>query len=451
MFDFDLFVIGAGSGGVRASRMAAATGAKVAVAESRFLGGTCVNIGCVPKKLFYYGSHYSHDFKDSKGYGWDVDSNGISFDWPTLRDNKTNEVKRLNGIYQSLLDSAGVELIHGRATLLDMHTVEVDGNKFTANKILIATGCGPVTPDVLGKEFIISSDDVFYLQNLPETIVIVGGGYIAVEFAGIFHGLGVETHLIYRGTNILKVFDLALGEKLLEQMKNSGIHVHLETNVVSVAEQQGGQRLVEMDNGIKIIAGQLMYATGRDPLTRDLGLEDLGVELRPNGEIVVDEYFKSSVDSIYALGDIIGTPALTPIALAQGMAFVDTHFKKKPRVLDYANIATAVFSQPNIATVGLSEELAKQRYPKIAIFESEFKHLRHTLSGSDERTYMKLVVDETSDKVLGIHMLGAEAGEIIQGLAAAMKAGITKEQLDSTIGIHPTAAEEFVTMREKAR
>lgn len=451
MFDFDLFVIGAGSGGVRASRMAAATGAKVAVAESRFLGGTCVNIGCVPKKLFYYGSHYSHDFKDSKGYGWDVDSNGISFDWPTLRDNKTNEVKRLNGIYQSLLDSAGVELIHGRATLLDMHTVEVDGKKFTANKILIATGCGPVTPDVLGKEFIISSDDVFYLQNLPETIVIVGGGYIAVEFAGIFHGLGVETHLIYRGTNILKVFDLALGEKLLEQMKNSGIHVHLETNVVSVAEQQGGQRLVEMDNGIKIIAGQLMYATGRDPLTRDLGLEDLGVELRPNGEIVVDEYFKSSVDSIYALGDIIGTPALTPIALAQGMAFVDTHFKKKPRVLDYANIATAVFSQPNIATVGLSEELAKQRYPKIAIFESEFKHLRHTLSGSDERTYMKLVVDETSDKVLGIHMLGAEAGEIIQGLAAAMKAGITKEQLDSTIGIHPTAAEEFVTMREKAR
>ena len=451
MFDFDLFVIGAGSGGVRASRMAAATGAKVAVAESRFLGGTCVNIGCVPKKLFYYGSHYSHDFKDSKGYGWDVDSNGISFDWPTLRDNKTNEVKRLNGIYQSLLDSAGVELIHGRATLLDMHTVEVDGNKFTANKILIATGCGPVTPDVLGKEFIISSDDVFYLQNLPETIVIVGGGYIAVEFAGIFHGLGVETHLIYRGTNILKVFDLALGEKLLEQMKNSGIHVHLETNVVSVAEQQGGQRLVEMDNGIKIIAGQLMYATGRDPLTRDLGLEDLGVELRPNGEIVVDEYFKSSVDSIYALGDIIGTPALTPIALAQGMAFVDTHFKKKPRVLDYANIATAVFSQPNIATVGLSEELAKHRYPKIAIFESEFKHLRHTLSGSDERTYMKLVVDETSDKVLGIHMLGAEAGEIIQGLAAAMKAGITKEQLDSTIGIHPTAAEEFVTMREKAR
>lgn len=451
MFDFDLFVIGAGSGGVRASRMAAATGAKVAVAESRFLGGTCVNIGCVPKKLFYYGSHYSHDFKDAKGYGWAVDSNSISFDWPTLRDNKTNEVKRLNGIYQTLLDSAGVELIHGRATLLDAHTVEVDGKQFTADKILVATGCGPVTPELPGKELIISSDDVFYLPELPETIVIVGGGYIAVEFAGIFQGLGVETHLIYRGTNILKVFDLALGEKLLEQMKQSGIHVHLETNVVSVVEQQGGQHLVEMDNGIKIIAGQLMYATGRDPLTRDLGLENLGVELRPNGEIVVDEYFKSSVDSIYALGDIIGTPALTPIALAQGMAFVDTYFKKKPRVLDYANIATAVFSQPNIATVGLSEELAKQRYPKVAIFESEFKHLRHTLSGSEERTYMKLVVDETSDKVLGIHMLGAEAGEIIQGLAAAMKAGITKEQLDSTIGIHPTAAEEFVTMREKAR
>lgn len=450
MYDYDLFVIGAGSGGVRASRMASATGAKVAIAESRFLGGTCVNIGCVPKKLFYYGAHFAHDFSDAAGYGWKIDSDKPGFSWPTLRDNKTKEVERLNGIYKNLLDNANVELIEGTAVLLDAHTVEVEGNQYTAENILVATGCGPSNPEVVGAELIISSDDVFYLPELPSAIVIVGGGYIALEFAGILHGLGVETHLVYRGPNVLKQFDLSLGEKLLEQMRAQGIQIYLESNVVSITEVED-LKAVTLDNGEVLKVGQVMYATGRSPLTKALGLEKVGVEMRPNGEIVVDEYFKSSVDSVFALGDIIGTPALTPVAITQAMAFVDTQFKNMPTTVDYDNIATAVFSQPNIGTVGLSEERARERFPNIAVYESEFRHLKHTLSGNQERTYMKLIVDETSDKVLGIHMLGAEAGEIIQGLAAAMKAGITKKQLDSTIGIHPTAAEEFVTMRERVR
>ena len=450
MYDFDLFVIGAGSGGVRASRMASAAGARVAVAEARFLGGTCVNIGCVPKKLFYYGAHFSHDFADAKGYGWNV-SEAPDFDWPTLRDNKTAEVQRLNGIYKNLLENAGVELINGRATLSGANTVEVDGKQYSAEKILIATGCGPDIPDVPGGELAISSDDVFYLPELPESVAVVGGSYIALEFAGIFNGLGVDTHVIYRGPHVLKKFDLALGDHLLAQMRSQGIHVHLETNVKAIQESGVSLRKLELDTGKTLEVAQVMYATGRPPLTRDMGLDVVGVDMRPNGEIIVDEYFKTNIDSIFALGDIIGTPALTPVALAQGMAFADTHFKNKPTTVDYANIATAVFSQPNIGTVGLSEEKAKERYPEVAIYESQFRHLKHTLSGSEERTFMKLVVDETSDKVLGIHMVGAEAGEIVQGLAAAMKAGITKKQLDSTIGIHPTAAEEFVTMREKAR
>lgn len=458
MYDFDLFVIGAGSGGVRASRMAAATGARVAVAEARFLGGTCVNIGCVPKKLFYYGSHFQHEFGDAKGYGWAFDSQSLQFDWNTLRDNKTKEIKRLNGIYANMLANANVQVIDGWGKLVDAHTVQVGTKQYSAEKILIATGCGASVPPIDGAELCITSDDVFELPSLPEKIVIVGGGYIALEFAGIFNGLGVDTTVVYRGPNVLKRMDLALGEKLLDEMRKQGIHIYLNADVSKVDSnpqdgnpQDDNEKRVQLADGTSLLCGEVMYATGRPPLTDNLGLEAVGVARRDNGEIIVDEHFKTSVDNIYALGDIIGTAALTPVALAQGMAFVATTFKGQATTLDYGNIATAVFSQPNIGTVGLTEEEARARYPKIAIYESDFRHLKLSLTDNTERTFMKIIVDETSDKVLGIHMLGADAGEIIQGLAVAMKVGVTKAQLDSTIGIHPTAAEEFVTMRERSR
>ncbi len=450
MYDYDLVVIGAGSGGVRAARMSAAKGARVAVAEARFLGGTCVNIGCVPKKLFYYGSHFQHDFHDAKHYGWEFDQSSLKFDWPTLRDNKTREIQRLNGIYQNILENAGVEIHRGWASLQDDHHVTVGEKTFSAEKILIATGCGASVPTVKGADLCITSDDVFEMDSLPESIAIIGGGYIALEFAGIFQGWGVDTTLIYRGSNVLKKMDLALGDHLLDEMRKKGIKVLLNTEVTEIAEA-GTQRQLELTDGTKHRYDAVMYATGRPPLTDNLGLEALGVEKNSSGEIVVDEFFQTSVESIFALGDIIGTPALTPVALEQGMAFANTQYGDSPTTVDYSNIATAVFSQPNIGTVGLSEEEARQRYPEVAVFESDFRHLKLTLTENQERTFMKILVDPVSDKVLGIHMLGAEAGEIIQGLAVAMKLGVTKKQLDATIGIHPTAAEEFVTMRERVR
>ena len=446
MFDYDLFVIGAGSGGVRASRMAAATGARVAVAEEKYLGGTCVNVGCVPKKLFYYGSHFHDDFADAKGFGWDV--TGAKFDWPTLRDNKNSEIARLNGIYQKMLDNTGVVIIDGRATIIDKHTVSINGQAITAERILIAAGGRPFVPEFVGAEHVITSDEVFYLEQLPSHALVVGGGYIAVEFAGILNGLGVSTELSYRGTQLLKRFDHDLGAKLADELVKKGVKLSLETDIQSITKQPSGLLQVQFKSGESHSYGEVLYATGRKAYTADLGLANTSVVTRDNGTIVVDDFFQSAEPSIFALGDIIGTPELTPVALAQGMAFVDTYYKASPRKVDYDNIATAVFCQPNIATVGLTENEAREQYGEVDIYQSEFRHLKHTLSGNTERTFMKLIVDKVSDKVLGVHMLGAEAGEIIQGLAVAIKAGATKADFDSTIGIHPTAAEEFVTMRE---
>ena len=448
MFDYDLFVIGAGSGGVRASRMAAATGARVAVAEEKYLGGTCVNVGCVPKKLFYYGSHFHDDFADAKGFGWYV--TGAKFDWPTLRDNKNSEIARLNGIYQKMLDNTGVVIIDGRATIIDKHTVSINGQAITAERILIAAGGRPFVPEFVGAEHVITSDEVFYLEQLPSHALVVGGGYIAVEFAGILNGLGVSTELSYRGTQLLKRFDHDLGAKLADELVKKGVKLSLETDIQSIIKQPSGLLQVQFKSGESHSYGEVLYATGRKAYTADLGLANTSVVTRDNGTIVVDDYFQSAEPSIFALGDIIGTPELTPVALAQGMAFVDTYYKASPRKVDYDNIATAVFCQPNIATVGLTENEAREQYGEVVIYQSEFRHLKHTLSGNTERTFMKLIVDKISDKVLGVHMLGAEAGEIIQGLAVAIKAGATKADFDSTIGIHPTAAEEFVTMREAA-
>lgn len=446
-FDYDLFVIGAGSGGVRASRMAAATGASVAVAEEKYLGGTCVNVGCVPKKLFYYGSHFHDDFSDANGFGWDVTA--AEFNWPTLRDNKNTEIARLNAIYQNMLDNAGVTVINGRATIVNKHKIMINGQPITAERILITAGGRPYVPTFVGAEYVITSDEIFYLEQLPQKALVVGGGYIAVEFAGILNGLGVQTELAYRGKQLLKQFDHDLGATLASEMVKKGVVLSLETDIESIAKLANGELLVRFKSGNEQSYGEVLYATGRKAYTADLGLANTAVKTRDNGTIIVDDYFQSAEPSIYALGDIVGTPELTPVALAQGIAFVDTYYKSSPRKVDYDNIATAVFCQPNIATVGLSESEAKQRYAKVDIYQSEFRHLKHTLSGNTERTFMKIVVDAASDKVLGVHMLGAEAGEIIQGLAVAIKAGATKAHFDSTIGIHPTAAEEFVTMRSK--
>lgn len=445
MFDFDLFVIGAGSGGVRASRMAAATGAKVAVAEEKYLGGTCVNVGCVPKKLFYYGAHFHEDFADAKGFGWTVDQS--KFDWPTLRDNKNTEIARLNGIYKNMLDGAGVKIINGRATIVDKHTVTVDGKQYSAERILIAAGGRPYIPPFNGSDLVITSDEVFYMDKLPSRALVVGGGYIAVEFAGILKGFGVDTELSYRGNQLLKRFDQALGSKLADELVKKGIKLSLETNIQSI-EKQNDQLLVTFVSGDQQSYDEVLYATGRKAYTADLGLENTELKRRENGTIIVDDYFQSDEPSVFALGDIIGTPELTPVALAQGMAFVDIYYKNNKRKVDYDNIATAVFCQPNIGTVGLSEADARQAYAEIKVFQSEFGHLKHSLSKNTERTFMKILVDAATDKVVGVHMLGADAGEIIQGMAIAIKAGATKADFDSTIGIHPTAAEEFVTMRE---
>ncbi|MBQ77567.1 MAG: glutathione-disulfide reductase [Cellvibrionales bacterium] len=445
MYDFDLLVIGAGSGGVRASRMAAATGARVAVAEERYLGGTCVNVGCVPKKLFYYGAHFHEDFSDAKGYGWDVSVN--HFDWPTLRDNKNTEIARLNGIYQSMLENANVTIFPSRAEIIGPHQALIEGKTITAEKILIAAGGRPYVPNFAGAEWVLNSDDIFYLDQLPARALVVGGGYIAVEFAGIFQGFGVNTELAYRGAQLLRTFDEDLGGRLATEQINKGITVSLETDVESITKNDRQELTVTYKNGRIEDYDLVLYATGRKAYTANLGLESTQVELRSNGSIIVDDYFQTAEPSIFALGDIIGTPELTPVALAQGMAFVDGQFKQQPRAIDYSCIPTAVFCQPNIATVGLTEAEAIKQFNEISIYRSEFKTLKHSLSQNNERTFMKLIVDVASDKVIGIHMMGSEAGEIIQGLAVALKAGATKAVFDATIGVHPTIAEEFVTMR----
>ena len=446
-FQYDLFVIGAGSGGVRAARMSAGLGAHVAVAEDRYLGGTCVNVGCVPKKLFVYASHFAEEFKNAKGFGWTIGP--TSFDWPTLIKNKNKEIKRLNGVYKKILDNSGVETIQGRAKIVDPHTVEVEGQQITAERILIATGGWPDIPNISGKEHIISSNEAFFLEQLPEKIVIVGGGYIAVEFAGIFHGLGVDTTLLYRGPLFLRGFDHEIREVLAEEMKKKGINVQFNSNISQI-EKSGDEFIATLEDGEQISAGQIMYATGRKPLTDNLGLENVGIELDEKSAIKVNDQYQTNVPSIYAIGDVTNRVNLTPVALAEGMILARHLFGNQNDEVDYNNIPTCVFSQPNIGTVGLTEEEAIEKHDLIDIYKSKFTPMKYSLSDNDEKTFMKLIVDRSSDKVVGVHMVGPDAGEIIQGIGIALKAGATKKVFDSTIGIHPTAAEEFVTMREPA-
>jgi glutathione reductase (NADPH) len=445
-YDFDLFTIGAGSGGVRASRISASYGAKVAIAEERYLGGTCVNVGCIPKKLLVYASHYGEDFADAAGFGWSVER--PQFDWAKLIANKNKEIERLNGIYRKLLKDAGVEIIDGHAEVVDPHTVAVNGREITAEYILVAVGSWPLVPKIPGAEYAITSNEAFFLPSLPERVIVVGGGYIGVEFAGIFHGLGAHTTQLYRGELFLRGFDEDIRSTLAEEMLKRGIDLRFKADIAKITKVNGTLTATLLDGSV-LEADQILYATGRGSKTPDLGLESAGVKLKYNGAVIVDDYSKSSVDSIYAIGDCTDRMMLTPVAIAEGMAVANTLFNDRPTRPRYENVPTAVFSTPNCGTVGLTEHQARQRNYHLDIYRSSFTPLRHTLTGRDERTMMKLVVDRTTDRVLGCHMVGPDAGEIVQGLAIALNCGATKSQFDATIGIHPTAAEEFVTMRSK--
>jgi len=445
-FDFDLFVIGAGSGGVRAARFAAGFGAKVAVAESRYLGGTCVNVGCVPKKLLVYGAHFHEDFEQAAGFGWTLGE--ASFDWKTLISNKNREIHRLNGIYRNLLVNSGVSLLEGHAKLQDAHTVEVDGQRFSAKHILIATGGWPQVPDIPGKEHAITSNEAFFLESLPRRVLVVGGGYIAVEFAGIFHGLGAQTSLLYRKELFLRGFDRSVREHLRDELTRKGLDLQFNSDIARIDKQADGTLAATLQDGRVLEADCVFYATGRRPQLDNLGLENVSVELDDRGYVKVDEAYGTSEPSIHAIGDVIGRVQLTPVALAEGMALARKLFRSDEyRPVDYKLIPTAVFSLPNIGTVGLTEDEARSAGHKVKVFESRFRPMKLTLTESHERTLMKLIVDADSDKVLGCHMVGPDAGEMLQGIAIALKAGATKRVFDETIGIHPTAAEEFVTMR----
>jgi glutathione reductase (NADPH) len=443
--DYDLLVIGAGSGGVRGARASARYGARVAIAEERYLGGTCVNVGCVPKKLLTYAAHYGEDFREAKGFGWSVGSR--AFDWATLIANKDKEIRRLNGVYAGLLEQSGVTRFEGHARIEGPHTISIDGNQLSARYVLVATGSWPFVPEVPGAEHAITSNEVFHLEEMPHRVVIVGGGYIAVEFAGILHGLGAQVVQLYRGPLFLRGFDIDLRRALADEMRKKGIDLRFEINVERITRGEGGLRVTATDGRV-LEADQVLYATGRRPLTRDLGLEEVGVELKSNGAIVVDEYSQSSVQSIFAIGDVTDRIMLTPVAIAEGEALARTLFGGEPTRPDHADVPSAVFSQPPIGTVGLTEARAREMYDQIDIYRCSFRPLKHTISGSQERSLMKLVVDRGSDRVLGVHVLGPEAGEIVQGFAVALKMGATKAQFDATIGIHPTSAEELVTLRE---
>ena len=444
-YDYDLFVIGAGSGGVRAARIASGFGARVAIVEDRYLGGTCVNVGCVPKKLLFYASHFSEDFENAKGFGWTVGS--PRFYWQNLIKNKNKEIGRLNDVYRKLLDNAGVGLINGRGTLVDANTCVVDSKHYSAERILIATGGWPSIPDIPGKEHVVSSNEVFFLETLPEKIIIVGGGYIAVEFAGILNGLGVDTTLLYRGPLFLRGFDQDVREFVAEEMRKKGIQLKFQINIDCI-EKIDKQLRATLNDKSTLLAGQIMYATGRKPNTEELGIESLGITLDKNAAIVVNHQYQTNIPSIYAVGDVTNRVNLTPVALAEGMFLAKFLFNNEDSLVEYENIPTCVFSQPNIGTVGLTEETAKKKYKQINVYKSSFTPMKHTLSGDDEKTFMKLIVDKETDRVVGVHMVGPEAGEIIQGISIAMKAGARKTDFDKTIGIHPTTAEEFVTMRD---
>jgi glutathione reductase (NADPH) len=447
-YDFDFFVVGAGSGGVRAARMAANFGARVAVAEDRYFGGTCVNVGCIPKKLFVYASRFSEDMAVAPGYGWTVPP--ASFDWPTLVRNKDQEIARLNGVYERLLRGAGCEILNGRATLVDPHTVEIAGRRVSAEHILVATGGWPTVPDLPGREHIMTSNEIFHLDRLPRRMVVVGGGYIAVEFAGILQGLGCEVTQLYRGKLFLRGFDDEIRGFLAEQMRHKGVDLRFDSDVTRI-DRQGDALRLSLNDGSHLDCDGVLYATGRHPNSANLGLEACGVKLDRAGAIVVDDEYRTSVPSIHAVGDVTNRVNLTPVALAEGMAVARRLYAGTSCQVDYDYIPTAVFSQPPIGTVGLGEEAARQKYGALDIYTSSFTPLRFTLSPVKEKAFMKLIVEKAGQRVVGLHMCGEDAGEITQGFAVAMRAGATKQLFDTTIGIHPTAAEEFVTMREPTR
>jgi glutathione reductase (NADPH) len=447
-FDFDLFVIGGGSGGVRAARVAAQHGARVGIAEEYRFGGTCVIRGCVPKKLFVYASRFRDEFEDAAGFGWSVGAS--RFDWPTLVVNKDAEIARLEGIYRRNVERAGAQAFQTRATLLDAHTVlfAEGGRRVTAKTILIATGGRPVALDVPGAGHAITSNEAFHLPSLPGSILIVGGGYIAVEFAGIFAGLGVRTTLAYRGPRILRGFDDDLRDALTAEMVKRGIDVRVNAQVAAIGKVRSHYAATLLD-GSEIETGQVMFATGRAPNTRGLGLEAAGVKLGARGEIAVDRWSRSSVEGIYAVGDVTDRVNLTPVAIREGQAFADTQFGNRPTAVDHELVPTAVFSTPEIGTVGLPEHVARERHRRLDVYKACFRPLKHTLSGRDEFMLMKLLVDGETDKVVGCHVLGADAAEMVQVAAIALRMGATKADFDATMALHPTAAEELVTMREK--
>jgi glutathione reductase (NADPH) len=452
VFDFDLLVIGGGSGGVRAARMAAQRGAKVALVEAQAMGGTCVNVGCIPKKLYSYAAHFAESFEASHGFGWVGPAPVL--DWSALKANRAREITRLNGIYLQLLKGAGVQVIEGWATLADAHTVAVGAQRYSAKNILIATGGKPSVPDIAGREHVISSNEIFDIDPFPKRLLVVGGGYIACEFASIFKGLGARVTQLYRGTQVLRGFDDEVRAFIAAEMRKAGVDLRLNADVAAITKTADGLHITLQD-GSSLEADAVLYATGRVPLVQGLGLEALGITQKPEGAILVNDNYQTSLPHIYAVGDVTARVQLTPVALGEAMVVVDhllgAAAGKAPRSMSYDFIPTAVFTHPNIGTVGFTEAEARERFGAVRVFKSEFKALMHTLSGSSERTFMKLLVDEASDRVVGLHMVGAEAGEIVQGFAVAMKAGATKAVFDSTIGIHPTAAEEFVTMREPVK
>ena len=449
-FDYDLFTIGAGSGGVRASRMAGHFGAKVAIAENDRIGGTCVIRGCIPKKLLAYAAHYAEDLEDARGFGWTID--GASFSWSALIANKNREIARLSGIYADVLAKAKVSAIEGTARLVDAHTVAIGNRRVTAQNILVATGGWPMKPPIPGIEHAITSNEAFELPALPGRILIVGGGYVAAEFAGIFSGLGAEVTLSYRGEQILRGFDDDVRRHLHDEMQKKGVRILLESDVLRIDRRTDGSLEVNLTGlpGNRLACDAVMFATGRTPNTAHLGLTELGVDLDEAGGVVVDRFCRSSVANIYAVGDVTHRIALTPVAIREGAAVATTLFGGAETPVDHADVPSAVFSQPPVGTVGLTEAGATEKFARVDIYKTTFRPLRHTLSGRDERTLMKLVVDAATQRVAGAHMVGADAPEVIQGIAIAVKAGLTKAQFDATVGIHPTAAEEFVTLREKA-
>jgi glutathione reductase (NADPH) len=447
-YDFDLFVIGAGSGGVRAARIAAGHGARVGICEESRVGGTCVIRGCVPKKLLVYASHFAEDFEDARGFGWETGP--ARFSWPDLIRAKDREIDRLNGVYLRILSDAGVELINGRGSFIDAHTVQVGERTVTAEHILIATGGTPWLPEIPGIEHAITSNEAFDLAELPGRVAVVGGGFIACEFAGIFNGLGAEVIQIYRGDAVLRGFDQDVRRVVSEELVKKGIDLKLDSNIASI-EEKDSSLILTLSNGDSLEVDQVMYATGRVPLVRDLGLREIGLEFRADGRIVVDDFSQTNIEHIYAVGDVTSRVNLTPVALYEGHSFADSVFGGRTRPVNHEYVPSAVFSQPPVGTVGYSEEDALHHIGPIDVYLSEFRPMKHTLSERDEKTMMKLIVERESQKVVGIHIVGLDAPEIVQGFAVAVKSGLTKEQFDCTIGIHPTAAEELVTMRSPAR